>query len=96
MAQQFRERLAAIGIRERLVLLVLAMLLPWIAIFATTYASYERDLERDEWSAVRLRLDPSQGRPGERGSETHLQHVVERADAEAADAKDVGHESRPL
>ena len=28
-------------------LLVLAMLLPWIALFATTFASYERDRERD-------------------------------------------------
>src|SRR5689334_285523 len=53
MAQQFRARLAAVGIRERLVLLVLAVLLPWIAIFATTYASYQRDLERD--THVRLR-----------------------------------------
>jgi len=53
MAQQFRARLAAVGIRERLVLLVLAMLLPWIAIFATTYVSYQRDLERD--THVRLR-----------------------------------------
>src|SRR5215831_15691450 len=53
MAQQFRARLAAVGIRERLVLLVLAMLLPWIAIFATTYASFQRDLERD--TRVRLR-----------------------------------------
>ena len=47
MAKQFRARLAAVGIRERLVLLVLAMLLPWIALFATTYASYQRDLDRD-------------------------------------------------
>ena len=53
MAQQLRARLAAVGIRERLVLLVLAMLLPWIAIFATTYASYQRELDRD--TTVRLR-----------------------------------------
>jgi two-component system cell cycle sensor histidine kinase/response regulator CckA len=44
---RLRSRLAALGIRERLVLLVLAMLLPWIALFATTYASYERDHDRD-------------------------------------------------
>jgi len=53
MANQFRARLAAVGIRERLVLLVLAMLLPWIALFATTYASYQRDLERDTRGRLR-------------------------------------------
>jgi two-component system cell cycle sensor histidine kinase/response regulator CckA len=42
-----RSRLASLGIRERLVLLVLAMLVPWITLFATTYASYGRDRERD-------------------------------------------------
>ncbi len=42
-----RSRLSSLGIRERLLLLVLAMLLPWIALFATTYSSYERDRERD-------------------------------------------------
>jgi len=47
IAAQLRSRLAALGIRERLVLLVLAMLLPWIALFATTYASYARDHDRD-------------------------------------------------
>jgi two-component system cell cycle sensor histidine kinase/response regulator CckA len=50
---QFRARLAALGIRERLVLLVLAMLLPWIALFATTYASYERDHRRDTRARLR-------------------------------------------
>ena len=40
-------RLSSLGIRERLVVLVLAMLLPWIALFATTYASYARDRDRD-------------------------------------------------
>src|SRR3954453_3475530 len=53
MAQQFRGRLAAGGIRERLVRRGPGMLLPWIAIFATTYASYQRNLERD--TRVRLR-----------------------------------------
>jgi len=53
MATQFRARLAAVGIRERLVLLVLAMLLPWIALFATTYASYQRDLEHDTRGRLR-------------------------------------------
>jgi len=38
---------SALGIRERLVLLVLAMLLPWIALFATTYLSYQRDHNHD-------------------------------------------------
>ena len=47
IAAQLRSRLAALGIRERLVLLVLAMLLPWIALFATTYASYARDHDHD-------------------------------------------------
>ena len=42
-----RSSLSSLGIRERLVLLVLAMLLPWIALFATTYSSYERDRDRD-------------------------------------------------
>jgi PAS domain S-box-containing protein len=46
-ATRLRERVSALGIRERLVLLVLAMLLPWIALFATTYSSYERDRDRD-------------------------------------------------
>jgi len=40
-------RLSSLGIRERLVLLVLAMLVPWIALFATTYANYARDRDRD-------------------------------------------------
>ena len=44
---RLRSRLSTLGIRERLVLLVLAMLLPWIALFATTYASYEHDRDRD-------------------------------------------------
>ena len=44
---RWRSWLSTVGIRERLVLLVLAMLLPWAALFATTYASYERDVERD-------------------------------------------------
>ena len=44
---RWRSWLATVGIRERLLVLVLAMLLPWAALFATTYASYERDLERD-------------------------------------------------
>jgi PAS domain S-box-containing protein len=47
IAARLRSRLSALGIRERLVLLVLAMLLPWIALFATTYASYERGHDRD-------------------------------------------------
>src|SRR3954470_16579237 len=47
VATLVRARLSALGIRERLVLLVLAMLLPWIALFATTYASYQRDHDRD-------------------------------------------------
>ena len=42
-----RSRLSSLGIRERLVLLVLAMLLPWIALFASTFASYDRDRDRD-------------------------------------------------
>ena len=53
MANQFRARVAAIGIRERLVLLVLAMLVPWIVLFATTYASYQRDHERDTRARLR-------------------------------------------
>src|SRR3954453_23814487 len=53
MAQQFRGRLAAGGIRERLVRRGPGMLLPWIAIFATTYASYQRDLERDTHARLR-------------------------------------------
>ncbi len=53
MATQFRARLAALGIRERLVLLVLAMLLPWIALFATMYASYERGFSRDTRARLR-------------------------------------------
>src|SRR5262245_44735438 len=53
MATQLRARLAALGIRERLVILVLAMLLPWIALFATTYASYQRDHNRDGRSRLR-------------------------------------------
>jgi PAS domain S-box-containing protein len=53
MATQLRARLAALGIRERLVILVLAMLLPWIALFATTYASYERDHTRDARNRLR-------------------------------------------
>jgi PAS domain S-box-containing protein len=48
-----RARLAALGIRERLVVLVLAMLLPWIALFATTYASYRRDHAHDARSRLR-------------------------------------------
>jgi len=44
---RIKSRLAALGIRERLVLLVLAMLLPWIALFASTYESYKRDHDRD-------------------------------------------------
>src|SRR5688572_32843414 len=44
---RLRSRLSSLGIRERLVLLVLAMLLPWIALFATTYVSYDRDRYRD-------------------------------------------------
>ena len=44
---RLRARLSSLGIRERLVLLVLAMLLPWIALFATTYVSYDRDRYRD-------------------------------------------------
>src|SRR5262245_26178705 len=47
LATRVRSRLSSLGIRERLVLLVLAMLLPWIALFATPYASYQRDIERD-------------------------------------------------
>ena len=44
---RLRARLSSLGIRERLVLLVLAMLLPWIALFASTYVSYDRDRHRD-------------------------------------------------
>jgi two-component system, cell cycle sensor histidine kinase and response regulator CckA len=47
IAMRLRAHLSALGIRERLVLLVLAMLLPWIALFATTYASYRRDHNHD-------------------------------------------------
>jgi two-component system, cell cycle sensor histidine kinase and response regulator CckA len=47
IATLLRSRLSSLGIRERLVLLVLAMLLPWIALFATTFASYDRDRDRD-------------------------------------------------
>ena len=47
LATQLHARVSALGIRERLVLLVLAMLLPWIALFATTYASYRRDHNHD-------------------------------------------------
>jgi two-component system, cell cycle sensor histidine kinase and response regulator CckA len=47
IAPWIRSRLSSLGIRERLVLLVLAMLVPWIALFATTYASYEADRGRD-------------------------------------------------
>ena len=52
LVARLKSRLVALGIRERLVLLVLAMLLPWIALFATTYESYERDHDRD----TRVRL----------------------------------------
>jgi PAS domain S-box-containing protein len=47
LATRLHARLSGLGIRERLVVLVLAMLLPWIALFATTYASYQRDRNRD-------------------------------------------------
>jgi PAS domain S-box-containing protein len=47
LVAELYSRLSSLGIRERLVLLVLAMLLPWIALFASTYASYERDRDRD-------------------------------------------------
>jgi PAS domain S-box-containing protein len=47
LVARLRSHLSALGIRERLVLLVLAMLLPWIALFATTFASYRRDRDRD-------------------------------------------------
>ncbi|HEX6052006.1 MAG TPA: HAMP domain-containing protein, partial [Gemmatimonadaceae bacterium] len=59
---RWRSRLSALGIRERLVLLVLAMLLPWIALFATTYASYERDRESD----TRARLNDLAAQVGAR------------------------------
>ena len=47
LAARMRSRVLSLGIRERLVLLVLAMLVPWVALFATTYASFERDRARD-------------------------------------------------
>jgi PAS domain S-box-containing protein len=46
-AARLRSRVLSLGIRERLVLLVLAMLVPWVVLFATTYASFERDRNRD-------------------------------------------------
>ena len=53
MGTRLRARLAGLGIRERLVILVLSMLLPWIALFATTYASYQRDHDRDARNRLR-------------------------------------------
>jgi PAS domain S-box-containing protein len=53
LATRLRARLSALGIRERLVLLLLAMLLPWIALFATTYASYRRDHTNDTRARLR-------------------------------------------
>jgi two-component system cell cycle sensor histidine kinase/response regulator CckA len=59
---RWRARISALGIRERLVLLVLAMLLPWVALFATTYVSYERDRDRD----TRARLNDLAAQVGAR------------------------------
>ena len=47
LATRALARLSSLGIRERLVLLVLAMLVPWIALFAITYGNYVHDRDRD-------------------------------------------------